>query len=521
MGAGAAAGALYVHLDLWPYPQIARRLNPPSAPVFVGDQPQVIESKFFDLRVERFPRQLRDKPGLGGGLSPYGDDAVLIEGDGTLSLGRIDEMETVPLRIAMPPSGREVVLTPAPGAEVLPYQKNFWHRYLDLVVADRAVFLSYQHYAVDEKCFSIRVARVDLEGPLEASRVAPEDWRVLFETQPCFPFKSTGRHPYAGHEGGGQIVLADDGFLYLTVGNFEFDGLNGPDFVQDPATDYGKTLRIDPVSGAAVHFTIGHRNPQGLVQTPDGRLWSTEQGPEGGDELNVLVQGENYGWPLATYGTEYGDKVWPMTERQGRHAVGRKPAFAWVPSIATSNITHVSGFNEIWDGNLLVAALADASLWRVVTDGDRVVTMERIAFKERLRSVLVQDGYLLVYADTANLLRVSPIQERPGDRLEQLLASLSQPARREMGQCLTCHGRNGGAGAPNLCGVLGRTVGQSEFDRYSPALAARGDVWDAALLERFLENAPAVVPGTAMPNPAIADAALRREIVGSMDFFCD
>lgn len=519
--AGLALGMLIAHLEPWPYSRVVRWLNPPSAAVFVDDNPYITSTKFFDLRIERFPRETRDEPGLGGGLSPYGEDAVLLEGDGTLSLVRIDELETHPLDIAAPPSGREAVMAPLQSGEIQDYQRNFWHRYLDLVVGVDALYLSYQNYDVASKCFSVRVGRVDLNGRLEDSHIAPEDWRVLFETKPCLPFKSTGRHSYAGHEAGGQIVLAHDGYLLLTVGHFEFDGYGGPDFAQDLTKDYGKTFRIDPATGEAELFTVGHRNPQGLVQTPDGRFWASEQGPEGGDELNVLVEGENFGWPLATYGTDYGDRVWPVAERQGHHDRWRKPAWAWVPSIAPSNIAYVSEFSDVWDGNLLVAALKDTALWRVVVDRARVVTMERIAFGERIRSVLVQGGYVLVYTDPGNVLRISPIEVRRSANLEQLTASLSKPAKRELDRCLVCHTRGRAEGAPNLCGVVGRAIGQSDFDNYSAAFTALDGVWDAALLNRFLADVNSVVPGTVMPNPAIDGLSLRREIGANLDFFCN
>ena len=100
------------------------------------------------------------------------------------------------------------------------------------------------------------------------------------------------------------MVFMDEGKILLTVGDHEYDGIKRkPILAQDRSTPYGKTMTIDLHSGASELYSMGHRNPQGLYIDPQGVIWSTEHGPQGGDELNILLQDANYGWPLVTHGT--------------------------------------------------------------------------------------------------------------------------------------------------------------------------------------------------------------------------
>jgi hypothetical protein len=149
---------------------------------------------------------------------------------------------------------------------------------------------------------------------------------VVYETRPCLRFKKDW-HPFAGNQAGGRIALDKDRYLYLTVGDFEFDGKHYDSdenktelYPQLVHVDYGKTLRFDPHNWSVSIFTIGHKNPQGIAVDDDGGVWETEHGPMGGDELNLLQPGNNYGWPLVTLGVGYTDK------NERRQVLVTKPA---------------------------------------------------------------------------------------------------------------------------------------------------------------------------------------------------
>ena len=119
---------------------------------------------------------------------------------------------------------------------------------------------------------------------------------------------------------------------------------------------------------------MGHSNPQGLTIDSLGRIWETEHGPQGGDELNMLVKGSDYGYPSHTYGTEYGSVTWPPTDSSSGQMNSIRPVFAWVPSIGISEIVAVddSAF-ERWRGDVSITSLRGKSLWRTRLEGQRVV----------------------------------------------------------------------------------------------------------------------------------------------------
>src|SRR5262249_4081638 len=150
---------------------------------------------------------------------------------------------------------------------------------------------------------------------------------------------------------------------------------------------YGKVLLLDR-SGRHEIFTIGHRNPQGLLVDREHRIWETEHGPQGGDEINLLEKGRNYGYPLVTYGTEYGRYFWPLAPWAHDHGEYTEPVQAFVPSIAISNLIQVDSdlFSE-WKGDLLVGSLNTQSVYRVRVRGDRIIYIEQIPVGVRVRDL--------------------------------------------------------------------------------------------------------------------------------------
>jgi len=201
-------------------------------------------------------------------------------------------------------------------------------------------------------------------------------------------------------ESGGRMARHSDGLL-LTVGDHGFDGLeDAPRVSQDSDTSYGKILLLDE-AGGALPFSIGHRNPQGLTIASDGRIWESEHGPEGGDEINLIVKGGNYGWPLVTYGTEYRSDVWPLSPNARTHGKFREPVLAFVPSIGPSQIVQLrSSYLPHWTGDLLLASLRAGQLYRLRTSGDAVVYSEQINVDMRIRDLAEsRDGRIAMWGD--------------------------------------------------------------------------------------------------------------------------
>ncbi|QUJ77078.1 PQQ-dependent sugar dehydrogenase [Sulfitobacter albidus] len=213
---------------------------------------------------------------------------------------------------------------------------------------------------------------------------------------------------------GGRMVL-QDGFLFLTTGEHSSRADRGK--AQEVDKTYGKVVRIrpdgtvpddNPFDNAV--WTLGHRNPQGIDISPDGTLWTLEHGPRGGDELNVIVAGENYGWPVVSYGINYGGS--PIGSGEPRAEGFKEPQYYWDPVIAPGGFSFYDGemFAD-WQGDVLAASLNPGGLVRLDMDGERVVGEERFFDGEfRVWDVKVDlDGAILIL-DSSNgrLLRLTP-----------------------------------------------------------------------------------------------------------------
>ena len=253
---------------------------------------------------------------------------------------------------------------------------------------------------------------------LSSDGSALTQWQVIFRHSP--------KVASSGHFGG-RLVLAGNATMFVTLGERQLNSERPK--AQDLAQGHGKIMRIkldgsapadNPFVGRAGAqasiWSYGHRNVQGAALHPiTGELWATEHGPQGGDELNRVQAGRNYGWPLVSYGCEYGDPVGNCTPVGGASTgAGFEPPISyWVPtSIAPSGLAFYTGskFPE-WRGHLFLGALAGQALWRVVLNGNAVVSREALFSNlgERIRDVRQgPDGWLYLLTDSSSgrILRV-------------------------------------------------------------------------------------------------------------------
>jgi len=201
-------------------------------------------------------------------------------------------------------------------------------------------------------------------------------------------FTTNGSNTWHGHYGS-RIVFDKSKYLYLSAGEGGVGSYGGPNTVngnaQDGMSSWGKIHRLrddgsiptdNPVipgnSGPTSVYTYGHRNPQGLALHPEtGEIWASEQGPKGGDEVNIIKKGGNYGWPNYSIGVNYDG----TTISSGHSAAGiEAPIHTWTPSIAACGIAFITGNKfKSWKGNLLVSGLVSQKLIRCVLDGDKLV----------------------------------------------------------------------------------------------------------------------------------------------------
>jgi glucose/arabinose dehydrogenase len=220
------------------------------------------------------------------------------------------------------------------------------------------------------------------------------------------------------HHFGSRIVFDNDGYLYFSVGE------RGDHFVnpQDIKRDGGKIYRLNddgsipkdnPFVGQAgakeAIYSYGHRNPQGMAKNPvTGEIWAHEHGPQGGDEINIVKKGANYGWPVVTYGIDYdGTTISTEKEKPGIE----KPIFYWLPSIAPSGMTFVTSDRyPDWKGHLLVGSLKFQYLELLKLKGSEVIDRQKIATDiGRLRNVVQgPDGYIYIAVEAKGIIKIIP-----------------------------------------------------------------------------------------------------------------
>jgi len=320
-------------------------------------------------------------------ISEKGGNLVIVNAEGTVVQSRIDGLPTIDS------SGQggllDVTLDPA-------------------FISDPWIYWSYSEPGVglESGLVGTAVAR----GRLVSDTL--QDIEVIYRQVP----KVSGTGHY-----GSRLVFRSDGTLYVTLGERQ---KGAP--AQDLTTTLGKVIRIhrngtvpadNPGLGGARPeiWSLGHRNPQGAAVHPGSDvLWVSEHGPQGGDEINRVIAGGNYGWPLVSYGCNYGDPVGESCRIGGGvHAPDyQEPVSYWVPlSIAPAGMLFYSGSAvPQWQGSLFVTALAGQALWRVELDGEQERSRERFFsdMGERFRDVEQgPDGMLYLIADSGKLYRVS------------------------------------------------------------------------------------------------------------------
>ena len=269
---------------------------------------------------------------------------------------------------------------------------------------NRLVYLSYAGEGPGG--YGTEVARGRLDGN------ALRDLQVIFRMQP----KSR-----AGHHFGSRLVFDGKGHLYVTLG--DRGEMERAQRLDDHAGsvirlhDDGRVPADNPFVGKPgakpEKFTLGNRNLQGAALHPQsGLLWTHEHGPQGGDEINIIRAGVNYGWPVITFGRNYGTgtQIGEGTARPGM----AQPLLQWTPSIAPSGMAFYTGERfPKWKGNLFVGALKFQMLVRLQLDGERVVHEERLlqGVLGRIRDVRQgPDGllYLLIDSDKGRIVRLEP-----------------------------------------------------------------------------------------------------------------
>ena len=271
------------------------------------------------------------------------------------------------------------------------------------------IFFSFFELVADEKT-TLALA----SATLDEAKGALNDVKVIFQAYPPMP-KALGTN------GGGRILVAKDGTLFMTVG----DRSRSPPWqvAQRLDTHLGKIIHLttdgkaapgNPFIGKAGAlpeiWSLGHRSEQGLTFDAKGRLWETEHGPRGGDELNLIEAGKNYGWPIIFHGIDYPGELinGGLTEKEGME----QPRYYWDPVIAPSGLAFYSGkLFPAWKDSVFVGALRGSMMDRLTIKGDKVVDEEPLLvdMKSRVRDIRIgPEGAVYVLFDDGKLGKLTP-----------------------------------------------------------------------------------------------------------------
>lgn len=366
-----------------------------------------VESALYALRLD--PVSIIWDEAHGGGIEPMCNDLLLVSPWGRIVIvhpdGKVNHLNgRVPMNleeIKMHPNGHLVPTFRFRVADILLKQHS----------SERWELFATHHYFMGE-CIRFRLSSTTIIRDGTSIEVSPA-WRTILDADPCLPIDHSG-----GAQAGGRMLTDGPGHLLIVTGDHsnsrKWEDDNGRQIgelsfavaPQHPQSHLGKLLRVDIETGFSEVLASGLRNPQGLTRDMYGNLWSTEHGPQGGDELNLLEQGNNYGWPVVSYGIYYGGLVnVPEVEKAGLHDGFTEPVFSWTPSIAVSSIiVNNDEVFPLWRDDLLIASLYGdgngLSLFRVRRSGTEIRYVERIELGWRIRDMTqMPDGRIALLSD--------------------------------------------------------------------------------------------------------------------------
>lgn len=408
------------------------------------------------------------------------------------------------------------------------------------------LFVSHNYFTGE--CVLLRVSATTLVregGAFEAS-----SWRTIFDAEPCLapPFKQLHQN-----EGGGGLLADGASHLLLAVGDLgkNLGGDELPPEPQNPDLHLGKLLRINIKTGKAETMSLGHRNSQGIARDGNGNLWMVEHGPQGGDELNLIKPGVNYGWPYVSYGVDYAGWVLQQANRPaGSHDRFAGPVFAWVPSVAVSSlIVNDEQALPLWKDDLLIASLwgrfHGQSIFRVRHRNEKVEYVERIKVDHQLRDIshASNSRFALLLDKTSQVLflkrsdkfcrekskwgryvhalHCGPMASEEGTGAEEHPSEMrtlsaehpsgavqaAMPLYRK--HCGSCHhlAEERHQLGPHLVDLIGRPAGKVDgYGQFSPAFQSLNLVWTRENLRQFLLHSEQVAPGTSMPKSLLTEA---------------
>ena len=484
--------------------------------------------------------ELEGFDGSGGAIESVGDDLLVATPKGRLALvapdGTVEYLEgNVPMNYAALQSS---AMSGSPDFD--PYPFKVADILLQEIEDGYTLFVTHHHFGAE--CVRFRLSATTLIRDGQQWSVGP-NWRTVFDAEPCSERTS------GWYNSGGKMLTDGVEHLLVTIGNQAYGQRPIPDDLH-----IGKFVRVAIATGEAEVLATGLRTARGLARDADGNLWATDNGPRGGDELNLLRESADYGYPFASYGIGHGEGHGGESMRlvkdedTGRHDGFERPAFAWVPNLGISALAvNDAQHFPLWQDDLLVASDQAVSLFRIRRHGTQIQYVEQIAVGYPIRDItLLPDGRIALLQDDnkddnwVHLLSRSDryctedVRERrdvyaincaaiapPPTATPDAPAAANPDAYTTTGQqlfiqqCSACHTltdaqhRDG----PHLVGIIARTPGAADGYDYSAALRGLETPWTADDIIRYLTSPEQFAPGTAKSASGTTEAEARAIVI--------
>ena len=364
-----------------------------------------------------------------GGITQVNNDILYLSGDSDLFLLQEQEINNFEFKKISAPKidNKKDIFVKNNEKKVGNYAERFFG-IKDILVdsfqgfENKLLFASSLEYNESKDCYTFGVYLTQINNS-EIFEIS--EWKNIFSTKKCLTIDLTTNPRFAAASAGGRIIKLDENHILLSIGDFYADGVNGPALSQDLTNMYGKMIKINVQNSNNEIFSFGHRNPQGLYIDKNDNIFSTEHGPTYGDELNYISQNNNYGWPLATFGTNYkssdayvkkqaneNKKKWPLDITENSHNSFAKPLFSWGNTIGISNIiVYENNYFSKWNKNLIISTLASNQLIRMNFDYEKqsIIYKENIKIGKRIRDIFaMDDGRIVLLTDRGKKLNENP-----------------------------------------------------------------------------------------------------------------
>ena len=357
----------------------------------------IIETNYYKFKIKSFDRPSTKKY---GGIDFINKNLVYVNSEGEGWIKKNDKFIKT-LNEKIPNNKEEFVKN---YGEL--YSRLFGVKDILITENNNEIFLlaSSTFYNIKNDCYSLSL----FSKKINKSFLSEGKWKIIFNSVPCL--KRHKNQIFAGTSAGGRIV-ENDKKIFLSIGDFYFDGVNDIDITSLKGSLYGKIIKIDPNKNNYISIVAkGLRNPQGLVSADDG-LYETEHGPKGGDELNFIkIANEiiDYGWPNANFGVNYNTYSWPLDKKNNNHFLEKyqSPVATWIPAIAPSNLIQIKSEKKLvrWNNDLLIASLKAKSLFRVKLENSKVILIETIPLNFRMRDIIINNDMIYILEDGAPLI---------------------------------------------------------------------------------------------------------------------